>query len=149
MSAWMVSHDHIDYIITAMMKYGGKVTADRAQELGEDLLRECERSVSYRYPDDTRNTLPGNYTADDVLQSYDNYTFREGEGEIEPVVAHQAVGSYQYQTCEHPGHENAESWELLTLFKTYLKSIVSADELDTVGLRGWDISRKEMLNVLL
>lgn len=73
MSAWIVSKEHIDLIVSegirleARRVYIGedgayeveRLTYDNADEVGRVLWSECQRSVAYRYPNDKDGKWPG------------------------------------------------------------------------------------------
>lgn len=94
MSAWIVSKEHIDVLVTALHPE----TQEQSNELGRVLWRECFRSVAYRYPDDADGERPGPISFRD--SDVDTYVWSS------EVVPHawisNAAACYDYQSCEHP-----------------------------------------------
>jgi len=99
MSAWIVSRDHLDLLISAGIAWN-LTTADHADEIGRTLWRENLASVAYRYPDDRDGTRPA--PADFRDRDVDSYRFRPYPGRIDPEVVTAAAASLDYQSCEHP-----------------------------------------------
>ncbi len=127
MSAWIVSHRHIDLLVeTAMfgpdstrrnwhtftyyhrtpnepdLSAGRERTIrpgdyDAANRLGQLLLNENAKSVNYRYSDDPEPS------ADD--ESYQCRT----TARLSAVDVLMALDGYEYQSCEHPGWRTSEA----------------------------------------
>lgn len=115
MSAFLVTHRHVDVILTAALgvdhspRWDGEpldgfvtgpdgrdtFTADVA---GLALLQENARAAGYRY----------NEPVEPV-----EYTFRRVPGPVDPFVAIKAAGCLEYQSCEHPGWETSEAKRFL------------------------------------
>jgi hypothetical protein len=109
MSAFVVSKAHIDAMITAAIDlninyWNGErwcvVSAATANEVGQALVDECVRSVSYRYPNDDvkAGELPGPGDAYYVEPYQYMRTRRFSDAEVRDLVR-----CYEYQACEHPG----------------------------------------------
>lgn len=118
MSAFIVSHDHIDALITfaklhrvsyyvpqsVCNKPGGTrvdITGETVTEVGRILLTENERSVRHRYDDCAADNLPGTIGEDAA-----SYRFREF-GELYRLPAGKkcawilnACRCFDYQACE-------------------------------------------------
>lgn len=128
MSAFVVTTDHIDLIVTAatVAHHGITVYYKPAEGGPEDVLRldrstmhengteagrrlyvENIKSVQHRYPnDETINDLPG------LIEKVapEDYRFRQVHDitVTTPVALLKALDCYTYQSCEHPGWES--SW---------------------------------------
>lgn len=112
MSAFLVSEDHIRYLIQAglcMNTYGnlrwfshgteseqprqlGELDDHNASEVGNMLWRENHASVSYRY------NAAGGACPVYVHDKAGAKVFR-----IDPVWVLKLIQCYEYQACEHPG----------------------------------------------
>lgn len=99
MSAWIVSRDHLDLLITAAVAWG-LTTTDEADDIGRTLWRENLASVAYRYPDDRDGTRPAPEDFRD--RHVDTYQYRPYPGRVDPEVVAAAAASLGYQSCEHP-----------------------------------------------
>jgi hypothetical protein len=75
----------------------GRLTPDRADELGQALLRENLRSVNYRYSEHRRRPA---------------YKYNGGR-QLTVPEAILAISGYHYQACEHPGWERSEVYRFL------------------------------------
>lgn len=139
MSAFILSHDHVDFLITAMSEFGGAISEERATELGREMMYENERSVAARYPDDL-DWLPGS------LDRHHDYTFRAWEPDrdglhITEVTAYNAAASWLYQSCEHEDCEESEVWKLVAAFRDHLAPKVLPKPLGMI--LGWDVDRPQ------
>ena len=76
------------------------------------LLEECERSVAYRYPDDSPEDLPG---YGDRAASYNYRPVLELEPD--PVVGLSLIACLRYQSCEHPGWSQSEAYRFCEGFE--------------------------------
>jgi hypothetical protein len=112
MSAFVVSKEHIDYLVHAAMAAprrscnGYVMTLDglhvdtESDAVGRALWEENARSVAYRYQRPYDN-LPGPIDFDhEALARYRCPCWPEMP--FEPVVALKALTCYEYQSCEHP-----------------------------------------------
>lgn len=123
MSAFMVSKEHIDALVTAastpadyhhsngglswywgegrehhaMLRYGD---CDEQNRVGAMLWAENLKSINARYPDtiDGEN-IPG--PADFSPAEIVIYEFEQLPGNVDPLVVLDALSCYEYQTCEH------------------------------------------------
>ena len=121
MSAFVVSNDTIDYIVSAVSAVGGVhgivlktgpeflelVAAGAVEsvsptplEMGRVLLRENQRSVQYRYNDD------------DLGNAALGYQFNRVD-KTDPVVALVQVSCLRYQSCERPDWDASIACDLL------------------------------------
>jgi hypothetical protein len=107
MSAFIVSKGHIDYMVTTAelddslidnLAEQGVVGPD---EIGAMFLRENIASVSYRYPGEDLESLPGPIQ----ITRPEEYRFKRSpsRGPVDLIVALKAIHCYVYQSCEHPG----------------------------------------------
>src|SRR4051812_45036842 len=105
MSAWVVSKKHIDLMVAAITTgtRDGVLKRNRRSpdKLGQALVSECVRSVSYRYPDDDvqKGELPGPCDAYYLKP----YRFEDPIYRPTAVELMKAVSCYAYQSNEHPG----------------------------------------------
>ncbi|MEA5456723.1 hypothetical protein SPF06_18525 [Sinomonas sp. JGH33] len=100
MSAWIVSQDHIDLMVTVALRIAEfnpryVDVAAAGDALGTDLWEENHRSVNHRYSEST------------PTPAYSWTPVADVEGGAPLVGAHlvqilKAVHCYDYQTCEHP-----------------------------------------------
>ena len=91
MSAWLVSREHIDLIVTHL-RTTDEMTDQDATGIGDMLWQENARSLRYRYND-----------ADEIwpLPVSGEYRFTPRPTEDIPYVAKQ-IECYRYQACECP-----------------------------------------------
>ena len=120
MSAYVVDLNHINYLINAALTTGDgyqrfsfyhndqrhEVDSDTASALGQMLLDECIRSVSYRYADSA--PLPGPVDESPVY----SYTWNHYDG-FKPAQVFKSIRCLNYQSCEHPGWEESAAWAFL------------------------------------
>jgi hypothetical protein len=108
MSAWVVSHHHIDLLVSAAIDYGvyvrllnigpvEKATEENAQAIGLMLWTENVRSVVYRY------NLAGSEEERGYLSALNGYSFRRYSGLRASAVV-SAVACFDYQACECPDY---------------------------------------------
>jgi hypothetical protein len=129
MSAFIVDRKHIRYLVEAASRfpshriqggrlvwYDGEVRHDlklgdhEGQErMGQVLWTENIRSVSYRYQDDTLNTLPGPIGESYVYGKHHSFPFVD----VKAVQTLKACDCYEYQSCEHPEWETSEAKSII------------------------------------
>jgi hypothetical protein len=108
MSAWVVSHHHIDLIVSTAIDHAVSfkfldigvletATESNAQALGLMLWTENVRSVVYRY------NLAGSEEERDYLAALNAYQFRRYSN-IRTSAAASALACYDYQACECPDY---------------------------------------------
>jgi hypothetical protein len=126
MSAWIVSHDHIDALLTAAKLW--RMQDDLAFRFYEDgaprftdwtvigrkLLEENVRSVRYRYNDNgPEMDLPGKWG---TVESYQFRTF-EPFIHMQPtklcVWVIKACDCYNYQACETPDYKTTVAYKII------------------------------------
>jgi hypothetical protein len=125
MSAYVVDRDHIRYLVSAALYTSYRersrsfrwydsngwqdLTHENASEVGQMLWNECMRSVSYRYPSDTEDQLPGPTT-----ETFIYYHHLVGRGWIpELPQVFMSCDCYEYQSCETPDWEQSSAFAFL------------------------------------
>lgn len=104
MSAYIVSPEHIDYLLTASALFSDDPFLSEVWSLtGQALLDENVKSVQYRYDDVAFADLPGPVDQSRIL----HYTFVPTIVTITPVRVLKAISGYAYQACEHEGWEES------------------------------------------
>jgi hypothetical protein len=123
MSAYIVSHDTIDILVTFAIDNRISYRVEDitcicepsdATKLGKLLMRECERSVQYRYPRDSNAELPGT-----VGERASNYKFKRAECFREFMRDH--VDEYDYQSCETDDYEQSVAYRIISSIKSELE----------------------------
>ena len=123
MSAYIVSHETIDILVTFAIDNSinfriGNVDCVSelagATEIGKLLLLENERSVRHRYPNVDDAGLPG--TAGERAS---NYEFRRAECLREFMRDH--VDEYDYQACETDNYEQSVAYQIIKAIETELE----------------------------
>ncbi|MFI7598239.1 hypothetical protein [Actinoplanes sp. NPDC049681] len=98
MSAWIVSRDHLDLLLTAAIAW--EITPPgEADRTGQMLWKEDLASVAYRYPHDRDGDRPGPIDFRDG--HVDTYHFQPYPGQVDPEVVAAATVSLAYQSCEN------------------------------------------------
>jgi len=136
MSAWIVTTRHIDALVHAATRSGrhGRgplhftyapnapeeceritVVCTDTNETGRMLLGENITSVSFRYPNDTLDELPGQQRNTTV----DAYRYHD-PGVFSPVVILKAIDCYEYQSCEHPGWRYSQAYAFCDALRSRL-----------------------------
>lgn len=96
MSAWIVSKAHIDTLVQALIAEG-IIAMGEATETGRMLWHENHLSIQARYGDEPNTP---------------EYVFEGIEAPLEEFVVLNAIGCYDYQTCEHGGWPDSRAYEL-------------------------------------
>lgn len=133
MSAYVVGRAHIRYMVEAALarslfaphdslswiwdvnrdtggyKRGNLAPSDyqEAARVGQMLWDENIASVLHRYPQDTRETMPG--PCDETFEYAEHGPGFARLPDIEPCQVISAIGCYEYQACEHPGWDKSEA----------------------------------------
>ena len=110
MSAYLVSKQQIDYILTATPEPsiwspsrgedGEYLGLDR---IGDALWQENQRSVNYRYSEN--DVVPG-------------YVYQRTQEPVSPVQALKFINNLRSQSCETPDWEHTEAAALLDELQT-------------------------------
>lgn len=137
MSAFVVSKDDISILIAAGVKLCSDHVPglkDKADGIGQTLLNECVRSVSYRYPDDDLGELPGSIVTETICdgiapvqfaEHLTPYTYTEPDELTRELVA-ETVSSYEYQSCEHPEWGESWSYKYCQMIRTLIDELPTA-----------------------
>jgi len=151
MSAFVVNKEHINAMITAGLNvrykplrwwHNGKphtLTHDNASTIGEMLLQENVKSVSYRYEDSEITNLPGKVNAEWIIPFIYRYTYAVPTA----VEVIKIIQCYEYQSCEH------DEWELSSA-KSFCDALTKAQFDRLPGYDdapwGWDkpITKEEL-----
>jgi hypothetical protein len=119
MSAFIVSQDHIDFMVSAAIDLGlywkecpdqdgpgayTTVRGDNADAFGAMLQAENVASIQHRYSDWPDMPDPTQYT-------YRRFTVRTPYQSLAESCAQvlKAIACYEYQSCEHPGWQESEA----------------------------------------
>lgn len=146
MSANVISKSHIDAIINAGLsgmprehgplswyasdprslmiqesqKAYRQLTDETANQVGQMLIDECVKSVSYRYQDSDITDLPGPVNGYWLIPYELGYSDRIPT----PVETLKLIRCYEYQSCEHPEWPESEAYRfcqaLTAAMMTYL-----------------------------
>ncbi len=120
MSAFVVSHDHINALVTFLLdkktsvylrsqKRWIEATDLTAQQIGEILLKENIRSVLERYPDcKGGRDLPGV-----IGETVENYTFKRRSTPMKPVEILKSCSCLDYQSCETDDWSETDSYRII------------------------------------
>ena len=112
MSAYIVSRNHVDYLIKfgLAQKQGTDdeelrfLTEESATHVGQMLFDDCVKSVQYRYDHVSRDQLPCK-EGPPWIYAFDRaslYVF-------DPCQVDVSLNCFDYQACEHPGWTKSES----------------------------------------
>lgn len=167
MSAYILDRHEISYIIQAALKpmgarnsslfrwwyhgesfdipHGGSAAAKAMATLLSILWGANIKSVSYRYPNESVDTLPG-----PVGEDYSNSRVY-GPSELSPLtpgLVFQALDCYEYQSCEHPEWATSEAKIIIDAIRKKWCHYVTNKELDYYEKNGyertgWGIRKKE------
>ena len=142
MSAFVLSTDHIDLLVTALVRYdvrasvkGGigapaNIDLSDPHAVGRLLLEENVKSVLARYGDGVEADEQADYAADIFSYHYERVVLSTSTLGAEPAVALLlAVSCYVYQACEHGGWETSRARMLMEHLEATLME----------GLPGMDI----------
>jgi len=111
MSAWIVSEKHImtlAYNYLVFVKERDEPTDAEIMEVAKVLLKENVKSVNFRYGDKNRSRFSKKQVAPDKTLS------------IAGLV--KAIHCWEYQTCEHDGHEKSKAWVMMQQLQTAILS---------------------------
>lgn len=99
----------------------------RAAEVANMLWQECIKSVSYRYPGETTETLPGvigeNYQITEA--DFDGPLF---DADFSPVQVLKSIACYSYQSCEHDEWEDSEAFAFCRALEKHAIAILPGYE---------------------
>ena len=110
MSAWIVSEKHVltlayfyEKMVTGNVKDGKPVEMELLKKTARVLWSENSKSVNYRYGEKYRTRF-----SHAVVLPIVDLT-------LEALVKN--IGCWEYQTCEHDGHEKSKAWKMMTELK--------------------------------
>ena len=110
MSAYLVSHKHIDAILTgyASMKYvpASHAAVEALTARGKVLLAENVRSVAHRYSE-----LPETSHATE-------YVFKEYSKKLTPVTLLKLCDCLEYQSCETDDYFSTDAYSSLNILRS-------------------------------
>ncbi len=146
MSAWITSKAHIDALVTTA-RLGPTDAKDpsepapwpdglSADQLGQMLTSEMVASVSYRYPHDAPDSLPG----PDDLWFQQPYRYQPTR-RLTVAEAHRAAFCYEYQSCEHPAWKDSDASAFYAALLIWLLRIAPATYVNRYGDElpvGWE-----------
>lgn len=121
MSAFIVSTDHIDALVTYCVTKG--LSARNPTEIGQIFLTENYRSVGYRYSEPASNQPAA-------------YRFRSFTKPLSAVAILKACDCLEYQSCEHDQWGDSVAKSLLDSIRT-----VATRHVPGYGDAQWEISR--------
>ena len=102
MSAYVVNNETVNCIVNGLIEHD-LISENDGVEVGQLLFDENQTSVNFRYRE--KDAAP---------------VFQFKRKNYEPIEYYGCVKCWQYQTCEHDGHENTDIWkmsdELLNVF---------------------------------
>ena len=127
MSAFVVTHGHINFLVNAAMKGdfprikpGDDKEADR---VGNMLWKENRRSVAERYPRCGPDSLPG------TIPSESEYVHSYTYAPVTPVQVMKACDCLNYQSCERDDWEESEACKFLTrLRESWSRKVAGYDD---------------------
>ncbi len=115
MSAWIVFPIHISYLVACALELapdgflsfgdGQVLTPHTKDEIGQLLMDENVRSVSYRYDRDTFEALPGPIDKTGIRE----YRHINLDLDLDPIVLLKQLDCYEYQTCECPDWKQTDA----------------------------------------
>lgn len=93
-SAYLVGNETINCIVNGLID-SKIISIFFAEEIGQSLFNENQRSVNDRYREN---------------ESAPAFQFKRKE--YSDLDVYGCIKCWQYQTCEYEGHEDAEGWKL-------------------------------------
>ena len=121
MSAFVVSHDHIDALLTFVRyerdlqerlgHYSDLGAAADLTDIGRVLLKECERSVAHRYSDGDLPGKIGEHAEDYYFKTFEPFLRMEIGKKVAWVV--KACRCFDYQSCETDDYEESVAHKLI------------------------------------
>ena len=140
MSAYVVEKSHINAMLNSWLhsRYGARwhhdgkwheLTTENANQVGQMLLDENIKSVSYRYKDSQLTDLPSRTDTEYLIPFEHHFTHRIPS----PIEAIKITHCYDYQSCEHPEWKTSEA-------KVFCDSLIDVklSELPGYDAAPWD-----------
>jgi hypothetical protein len=132
MSAFIVSRQHIQYLVYALGKY--ELLEESPEATGQRLWDENIRSVMHRYPDEPVEDLPG-----PIGETYE-YKDVPYTAVLSVAQVVNACRCYSYQSCEHPEWEHSYACALIeTLEELAMQGYASAEDIPGYDAAAWEI----------
>jgi hypothetical protein len=139
MSAYVVDRNHIAYLVQSALdvaRRGGCKSfrwwgaddeshelpfgdQEAADKLGQLIWDENIRSVLHRYPQDTRETMPGPIGEDFVYRHDFTMCY-----DFNVAAILRACHCWEYQTCETPDHKKTAAWAFVDALQRSVASHV-------------------------
>lgn len=144
MSAWIVDKEHIDMMVTAIIRSEIVQVSAEPDEIGRQLWAENVKSIHARYPDTAENDCdypgPCDFTSLDV----DLYHY-EPTPLLDVTGLANAFRCYDYQTCEHDDYRTGAIAPLVVQMAEALEAHPDYDEHRTSrdvpwALSGWGVT---------
>lgn len=145
MSAFVQSSDHIDLLVTALVRYDVLVNVKGSVKALENidvsdlyavgclLLEENVKSVLARYGDAIKPDEQAEYAADIFSYHYQSVLLSPSTLGADPVVALLlAVSGYTYQACEHEGWETSGARMLMEHLQAALMERLPGMDIDNL-----------------
>ena len=123
MSAWIVSTEHINLIVTAAVGFD-LIKESAAQELADEMTMSNYASVNYRYDD---NDTPVTSVYKEVQPDTNSLRDNSKEDLVYAVFMFKQVRCYAYQSSEHPKWNNSFSKEICDLIEDRLVDMAEMD----------------------
>lgn len=145
MSAWIPSKQHINAMVWMRFdtfpptgEWVAVGTPEERNEFGQMLTDEVVRSVSYQYPSDKLEELPGARPAW-WLEPYEYVEpIKKPSREAQAAI----LGCYNYQACEHEGYDSSDALKFVDAFKGKLPEdyeVVHGTDPDVNDGKGSDV----------
>jgi hypothetical protein len=133
MSAFIVSRQHIQYLVYALGKY--ELLEESPEATGQRLWDENIKSVQALYPDCPYEELPG---PDEEVFEYKDVPYT-ATLTVAQVV--KACRCYTYQSCHHAAWEHSYACALIeTLEELAMQGYASTEEIPGYDAAMWEIS---------
>lgn len=143
MSAWLVTKEHIDVLVTAGIALGVVNPDEDPDAVGGTLWVENADSLRYRYADAAEAW---------DLPTYATYKF--GPAPIEDLAfIHVQNQCYAYQSCEHPGWDHSVAHRFTELLNAAIakKLHLSVEDVELHSPPGipWGVNLDEAGKIIL
>jgi len=145
MSAFVVSHDHIDALLT-FVRYGDQDLQERLgyyanlgraadlSDIGRILLKECERSVAHRYPDGDLPGKDGEHHDTYYFKTFSPLLSMARDKKVAWVV--KACHCFDYQSCETDDYEESVAHKIIRAIEA--RAVTQLTDYDDAP---WEINR--------
>lgn len=127
MSAFIVSHDHINALVTFWAEhctYGRTPSTQECQQVGEKLLSQNISSYFHLYSKERMNK--------ELTDNFFFYTFfrkiQHNGKKFTPVEMLKLIHCYRYQSDNHEDAEESEAWKLSDIMLSQATSMLPGYE---------------------